>query len=90
MLQVCGVGSNGIAPIALIGVLGNHKLKEPPRAVPSGLGIDPGGLVLHHFLKVSKGCARGEGFSFAISSLYRFLATCHFSPSRTREVKELL
>ena len=46
MLQVCGVGSNEWnAPIAPIGVLGNHKLKEPPRAVPSGLGIDPEDLV---------------------------------------------
>ena len=46
MLQVCGVGSNEWnAPIAPIGVLGNHKLKEPPRAVPMGLGIDPRDLV---------------------------------------------
>jgi hypothetical protein len=39
------VGSNGIATIAPVGVPRDHKLKEAPRAVPSGLGIDPEDLV---------------------------------------------
>ena len=39
MLRVCGVGPNGIAPIAPVGVLKNHKRKEPSRALPLGLGI---------------------------------------------------
>ena len=36
-----GVGSNGIVPIGPGGLLGDHKLEEPPRAVPSDLGNDP-------------------------------------------------
>ena len=44
-LQACGVGSNRIAPIAHFSVLGAHRLKELPRDIPSGLGIDPGNLL---------------------------------------------
>ena len=39
-LRVFGVGStNRIAPIAHVGVLRGHKLKEPSRDFPSGLQL---------------------------------------------------
>jgi hypothetical protein len=38
--QESGVSSNGIVPIGPGGLLGDHKLKEPPRCVPSDLGND--------------------------------------------------
>jgi hypothetical protein len=37
------------------GVLGDRKLEEPPRELPTGLGIDPRDLsAYHHFLEVDK------------------------------------
>ena len=43
------------SPSAQIHLLGDHKLEEPSRELPTGLGNDPRDLsAYHHFLEVNK------------------------------------
>ena len=52
---VSRVGSIGICPHWARSLLGDHKLEEPSRELPTGLGIDPRDLsAYHHFLEVNK------------------------------------
>ena len=53
-LQVCEVGSNGIGPIAHVGVLWGPKPQVPSRSFPRVPGSTRGTYCLYHFLQVNR------------------------------------